>query len=661
MSRASRPSSAGRPVVITGAASGIGRALARRLSAARLAGGDRRRRRGRAEGDRGRRCPGRCSPGSSTSATPATVPSFADRGTRLAPRAAGGGVQQRRRRGRLDRARRRPGGRRLAAATSTSTASSTARGRSCRSWSSRTQGVIVNTSSVFGLLGMPYQSAYCACEVRRPRLHRRAAAGAARHRRAGGDRPPGRHHDQHRPQRAGSARTPKVAAAPRTRSRREFEAVTMTSPDKAAEIIHRGVERGKARILVGPDAYLFDALARLAPTRYYDVIECPAEAAGGAMSRPRRRADRRRRAVRHRRRAPPADGVPATDVRHPGGPRRDRRHLGPVPLPRRPVRLGHVHPRLPVPAVDRARRPSPTAPSILRLHPRHRAPRRASTGTSGSATASSAPPGPARTPAGRSRPTHDGEPSGSPAGFLYVCSGYYRYDAGLHAGTSRASSGFGGQVVHPQHWPEDLDYAGKRVVVIGSGATAVTLVPALAEHGRARDDAAALADATSCRCPARTPSPNRLRAAARRAPRRTRSRGGRTSRSSTLSTSSAGAARDLVQRADPRARRAGSCRTGYDVDTHFKPALRPVGPAAVPRARTATCSAPSARGRASVVTDRIDTFTETGIRLESGAELDGGHRRHRDRAATCWRFGGIELRRRRPRRSSCRRRWPTRA
>jgi hypothetical protein len=46
----------------------------------------------------------------------------------------------------------------------------------------------------------------------------------------------------------------------------------MTSPDKAAQIIVRGVERGKARILVGPDAYVFDALARLAPTHYYDVL-----------------------------------------------------------------------------------------------------------------------------------------------------------------------------------------------------------------------------------------------------------------------------------------------------------------------------------------------------------------------------------------------------
>ena len=65
-------------------------------------------------------------------------------------------------------------------------------------------------------------------------------------------------------------------------------------------------------------------------------------------------------------------------------------------------------------------------------------------------------------------------------GFLFMCTGYYRYDEGYaphFPGTER----FGGRIVHPQHWPEDLDYAGKRVVVIGSGATAVTLVPAMAD------------------------------------------------------------------------------------------------------------------------------------------------------------------------------------
>ena len=65
--------------------------------------------------------------------------------------------------------------------------------------------------------------------------------------------------------------------------------------------------------------------------------------------------------------------------------------------------------------------------------------------------------------------------------FLYVCAGYYDYDRG-HAPVFPGVESFAGRVVHPQFWPEDLDHAGRRVVVIGSGATAVTLVPALAER-----------------------------------------------------------------------------------------------------------------------------------------------------------------------------------
>src|SRR5579859_2578314 len=73
---------------------------------------------------------------------------------------------------------------------------------------------------------------------------------------------------------------------------------------------------------------------------------------------------------------------------------------------------------------------------------------------------------------------HDGRPVRFTAHFLYLCTGYYRYDGGYtpqFPGIER----FGGSVIHPQQWPSDLDYAGKRIVVIGSGATAVTLVPAL--------------------------------------------------------------------------------------------------------------------------------------------------------------------------------------
>jgi cation diffusion facilitator CzcD-associated flavoprotein CzcO len=65
--------------------------------------------------------------------------------------------------------------------------------------------------------------------------------------------------------------------------------------------------------------------------------------------------------------------------------------------------------------------------------------------------------------------------------FLYLCTGYYDYENGYTPAWSGVAR-FRGTMVHPQKWPEDLDYAGKRVVVIGSGATAVTLVPAMAEH-----------------------------------------------------------------------------------------------------------------------------------------------------------------------------------
>ena len=132
-------------------------------------------------------------------------------------------------------------------------------------------GVIVNTSSVFGLVGMPYQSAYCASkfavrgftDALRQELRGTGVSAVTVH--PGGVT-------------TNIARNARVRKDPEGRGRSreqmaaDFEAITMTTPDKAAEIICRGVERGKARILVGPDAYVFDALARVTPTHYYDVI-----------------------------------------------------------------------------------------------------------------------------------------------------------------------------------------------------------------------------------------------------------------------------------------------------------------------------------------------------------------------------------------------------
>ncbi len=132
-------------------------------------------------------------------------------------------------------------------------------------------GVIVNTSSVFGLLGFPGQSAYCASKfaVRgftdslRQELRETGVRAINVH--PGGVR-------------TNIVRNARFHADPLGRYGTKddlvagFEAITMTTPERAAEIIHRGVNAGKSRILVGPDAYMFDALARIAPTHYYDVI-----------------------------------------------------------------------------------------------------------------------------------------------------------------------------------------------------------------------------------------------------------------------------------------------------------------------------------------------------------------------------------------------------
>jgi NADP-dependent 3-hydroxy acid dehydrogenase YdfG len=132
-------------------------------------------------------------------------------------------------------------------------------------------GTIVNTSSVYGLIGVPHQSAYCAAkfavrgftEALRQELRGTGVRAATVH--PGGVK-------------TNIARNARIRADPEGRGRTheqlaaEFDAVARTTPERAAAIIHRGVDRGKARILVGPDAYLIDALARLAPTRYFDIV-----------------------------------------------------------------------------------------------------------------------------------------------------------------------------------------------------------------------------------------------------------------------------------------------------------------------------------------------------------------------------------------------------
>lgn len=132
-------------------------------------------------------------------------------------------------------------------------------------------GVIVNTSSVYGLVGMPKNSAYCAAKfaVRgftdslRQELRGTGVSAVTVH--PGGIKTNIVRNGRIHPELDEQGRSLEQIAA-------DFDKVALTTPDKAAEIIHRGVERGKARILVGPDAYVFDALARIAPTHYFSVM-----------------------------------------------------------------------------------------------------------------------------------------------------------------------------------------------------------------------------------------------------------------------------------------------------------------------------------------------------------------------------------------------------
>ncbi|MGC9665312.1 flavin-containing monooxygenase [Planosporangium sp. 12N6] len=211
---------------------------------------------------------------------------------------------------------------------------------------------------------------------------------------------------------------------------------------------------------------------------------------------------------------------------------------------------------------------------------------------------------------------HDGRPVRLTAHFLYVCSGYYRYDTG-HTPDFPGIDRFGGTVVHPQHWPADLDYTGRKVVVIGSGATAVTLVPALTDRA-AHVTMLQRSPTYIATLPAEDPIAMRLRRllGVRRAYPVTRWKNvAFGTLLYQLSRRRPGTVKSMLRKAAIK-----QLPPGYEVDTHFAPRYDPWD--------QRLCIAPDGdlftairHGRASVVTDRIREFTETGLRLESGAEL----------------------------------------
>jgi monooxygenase len=200
--------------------------------------------------------------------------------------------------------------------------------------------------------------------------------------------------------------------------------------------------------------------------------------------------------------------------------------------------------------------------------------------------------------------------------WLWVCSGYYRYDEG-HRPRFPGEERFRGRIVHPQHWPEDLDLTGQRVVVVGSGATAVTLVPSLAATA-AHVTMLQRTPSYVISLPGRDPLATALR---RRLPDRVVHRVVRWKNVLVgtafyqLSRRRPATVRAVLQR---RARR--QLPEGFDVGTHFGPPYDPWD--------QRLCAIPDgdlfravSDGRAAVVTDRIASFTDTGIALGSGDEL----------------------------------------
>lgn len=202
--------------------------------------------------------------------------------------------------------------------------------------------------------------------------------------------------------------------------------------------------------------------------------------------------------------------------------------------------------------------------------------------------------------------------------FFFATTGYYNYDEG-YSPEFPGSADFAGTIVHPQHWPEDLDYAGKKIVVIGSGATAITLIPALVNSGaghvtmlqRSPSYVGSLPDVDPVAVAANKYLPenvahvvNRWKAIifstaqyqlARKFPNYMRK---------TLMT--------MAKRRLPE---------GYDVEKHFGPSYNPWD--------QRLCLAPNGdlfktirKGNADVVTDTIDTFVPEGIKLASGEVLD---------------------------------------
>ena len=206
------------------------------------------------------------------------------------------------------------------------------------------------------------------------------------------------------------------------------------------------------------------------------------------------------------------------------------------------------------------------------------------------------------------------------ASFLMGCTGYYRYDEG-YTPVFPGQEDYQGLLVHPQHWPEDLDHSGKRIVVIGSGATAITLVPALVSGDGPAEHVTMLQRTPSYVTSLPAQDPFFTSRVGRALPEALRYRIARV-KNVTLQSAFYQLARRRPATFRAMLRKATLQQVpDLDVDTHFNPPYDPWD--------QRLCVVPGGdlfralrKGQASVVTDRIARFDATGILLESGEHLE---------------------------------------
>lgn len=212
---------------------------------------------------------------------------------------------------------------------------------------------------------------------------------------------------------------------------------------------------------------------------------------------------------------------------------------------------------------------------------------------------------------------HKGQQVQLSCNFVLMCSGYYNYED-AYTPEFAGVDDYQGQVIHPQHWPEDLDYSNKKIIVIGSGATAMTLVPAMADKAqqvtmvqRSPTYVVSRAAEDKVANTLRKFLPEKMAYAATRF------------KNVTMQRYMYNKTRTAPEKVKSMILKMVRDELGddYDVDKHFTPSYNPWD--------QRMCLVPDAdlfkslkNGKAAVVTDEIDCFTATGLKLASGQELE---------------------------------------